>query len=93
MNRTSGIGRYAVGVILWLVASPSLGYGYEGALSEPRNRIHAHASQQTTKPDHLSGLRGALMDMLEGCLALPASEESPGRFCTATAPGERGGGE
>ena len=93
MNRTSRIGRYAVGVILWLVASPSLGSGYGGALSEPRNRVRTQANQQMTEPDHLLGSRGALRDLPDGCRALPAMDGSPGGTCTAADPGERGGAE
>ena len=92
VNRAPGVGRFAVGVILWLVASPSLGYGFKGGHSELQGRVHAHACQQMKKRGHVPDLRGALVDMLEGRLALPSPEGSPGKRCAATAPGEWGGG-
>ena len=90
MNRAPRVGRYAVSVILWISASSSLGFGYTGSQFEPPGRVQTHTCQQMTKPGHLPGFKGALMDVLGWCLALPAPEGNLEKCWSASSP--RGSG-
>ena len=88
MNQPRSLGRFAVGVILWLVASPSLGPGHGEALPEPPDPARVQAGQQIAGPNRGLGPRGALPNLSDEFRALPARDEGPRMSFTATDPGE-----
>ena len=88
MSRPRSLGRFAVGVILWLVASPSLGPGQGEALPEPPDPARVQAGQQIAGPNRGLGARGALPNLSDEFRALPARDEGPRMSFTATDPGE-----
>ena len=90
MNRPARIGRTAVGVILWLIASLSLRLGHSDNQFEPAGRAQDHTHQQMTRSGHSPDLRGALKGVLAGTLVLPTPGRDSDKFWSASTP--RGSG-
>ena len=71
VNRPARLGRTAIGVILWLIASPLLRLGHSEGHVEPAREAQDHTRQQTTGSGDSPALRGTLRGVLAGTFDLP----------------------
>ena len=88
MSQPRGLGRLAVGVILWLAASPTLRPGHGDAFSDPPGPALGQAGKQIEGPGRGLDPRGALPSLPNEFQAFLAGGEGPRMCFTATDPGE-----